>query len=71
MIDNNGRRMDGDPLIAYTPTSAEEYKSLSEASRVYGISRKKRQALIENGATHSDGVTTFDIPISVPDDNTL
>lgn len=50
MIDNNDRRMDGDPVIAYTPTSAEEYKSLSEASRVYGISRKKIQALIENGA---------------------
>lgn len=70
-MDTKDRRRDGDPVIAFTPTSAEGYKSLSEAARVYGISRKKIQALIENGATHSDGVTTFDIPISVPDDNTL
>lgn len=70
MVDNNDRRKDGDPVIAYTPTSAEEYKSLSEASRVYGISRKKIQALIESGATHSDGVTTFDVPVSAPDCDT-
>ena len=70
-MDTKDRRRDGDRVIAFTPTSAEEYKSLTEAARVYGISRKKIQALIENGATHSDGVTTFDIPISVPDDNTL
>lgn len=67
---SDSRERGGVPVIAYTPTSVEEYKSLSEASRVYGISRKKIQALIESGATHSDGVTTFDVPVSAPDFDT-
>lgn len=61
------RSREGVAVLAYTATSVEEYKSLSEAARVYGLSRKKIQALIESGATHTDGVTTFDIPIMASD----
>lgn len=57
-------------ILAFTATTVKEYRSLKEAARVYGISIKKIQALIESGTTHLDGITTFDIPISAPDEHT-
>ena len=54
----------GEPVCAYTATTCFRYNSFSACARAYGISRKKLEALIESGATHKDGITTFDIPIS-------
>ena len=53
----------GEPVCAYTATTCFRYESFSACARAYGISRKKLEALIESGATHKDGITTFDIPI--------
>ncbi len=53
----------GEPVCAYTATTCFRYNSLSACARAYGISRKKLESLIESGATHKDGITTFDIPI--------
>lgn len=53
----------GEPVCAYTATTCYMYNSFSACARAYGISRKKLIALIESGATHKDGITTFDIPI--------
>lgn len=53
----------GEPVCAYTATTCFRYNSFSSCARAYGISRKKLVALIESGATHKDGITTFDTPI--------
>lgn len=64
------KNREGDAVLAFTAKSVEKYRSMLEAARVYGISLKKIQTLIETGATHSDGMTTFDIPISASDEHT-
>ncbi len=53
----------GEAVCAYTATTCFRCDSFSACARAYGISRKKLEALIESGATHKDGITTFDIPI--------
>jgi len=53
---------DGGPVLAYTSTGVTRFKSMRECAKVYEISRNKLLALIESGATHTDGKTTFDIP---------
>lgn len=58
------RTRQGESVCAYTPTGVCRFKSLNECARVYGISRKKLMDLIETGATHRDGITTFDMPIA-------
>lgn len=53
----------GSPVCSYTPTTVTRFRSSSECAKVYGISRTKLRDLINSGATHSDGITTFDVPI--------
>ena len=49
-------------VLAYTSDSVQRFTSVRECCRVFNISRSKLDRLINEGSTHSDGRTTFDIP---------
>lgn len=53
----------GSTVISYTATTCFVYPSLSSCARAFGVSRQRIVELIITGATHSDGITTFDIPM--------
>jgi hypothetical protein len=53
----------GSSVIAYTSTTTFTYPSLSACARAYGVARSRIVELIVTGASHIDGITTFDVPM--------
>ena len=53
----------GSIVLAYTGTTCFSYSSISACARAYGVARSRIIELIVTGASHSDGISTFDIPV--------
>jgi hypothetical protein len=53
----------GCKVLVYTSTTCFSYPSLSACARAYGVARSRIVELIVTGASHTDGITTFDLPM--------
>jgi len=58
-----GHSRRGSTVLAYTATTCFPYTSISACARAYGVARSRIVELIITGASHSDGITAFDVPI--------
>lgn len=54
----------GDTVIVYTATTVFSYPSLTACARAYGVARSRIVDLIITGATWTDGITTYDVPMN-------
>ena len=53
----------GDIVIVYTATTVFQYPSITACARAYGVARSKIVDLIITGASFTDGITTYDVPM--------